>query len=331
MPDRVILSGIQATGTPHLGNYLGAIKRWVDSQDDVMTRRFFMIADLHALTVPRDSIELKQSRMATAAGLLAAGIDLEKSTVFMQSSVPEHAELQWMLASVTQLGELNRMTQFKDKSGSKQSSSSLALFAYPTLQAADILLYSATHVPVGDDQRQHVELTRTVARRFNQRYNSKVFTEPVAEVPTEAARVMDLQRPEVKMSKSASEPAGIIYINDDSDTIVRKLKRAVTDTKPAVDPDDLSPGVLNLLEIRAASTGQKLEHVRQECAGMRYGRLKTVVAESVIDALGPVRLQYETLMNDQGQLSTLLGKGAERSREAGASLLQEAKSAMGLD
>jgi tryptophanyl-tRNA synthetase len=327
-----ILSGIQPTGAPHLGNYLGAIRYWVEDQR--AGESFYCVVDLHALTVPRDPAELRRSTLETATLLLAAGLDPEDCTLFAQSQVPSHAQLTWLLECTASMGELRRMTQFKDKAAKGgEEAARVGLFTYPVLMAADILLYQTTHVPVGDDQRQHLELTRDLAERFNTRYG-EVFTVPEAAIPTpgRGARVMDLQEPTKKMSKSAESPQGLIGLFDDPSVIARRIRRAVTDA----DAGDASvrydrahkPGVSNLLEILAASTGRDPEKVAGDYT--RYGDLKADTAAAVLELIGPIRARYEELSADPGAVTEVLRAGAERAEAVAAVTLARAMDAIGL-
>ncbi|MDQ3895861.1 MAG: tryptophan--tRNA ligase, partial [Actinomycetota bacterium] len=292
-----VLSGIQPTGDIHLGNYLGAVRHWVEDQHTQDS--YFCVVDLHALTIPRDPAELRAKTLETTLLLVAAGLDPEVCTLFVQSHVHEHPELSWLLEAVASMGELERMTQFKEKTqkGGRESAR-VALFTYPVLQAADILLYEADQVPVGDDQRQHVELCRDLALRFNHRYG-ETFVVPEATLPKVGARIMDLQRPTAKMSKSADSPQGTVLVLDEPAVVERKFKRAVTDTGTdvAFDPDK-KPGVSNLLQILGAATGRPPAEV---AAGYsQYGPLKADTAEAVVELLRPVRQRYAELAADPG-------------------------------
>ncbi len=321
-----VLSGIQPTGDVHLGNYLGAIRQWVDDQR--AQESYFCVVDLHALTVPRDPAELRAKTLETTLLLVAAGLDPDVCTLFVQSHVHEHAELTWILESVASMGELRRMTQFKDKARDGEESARVALFTYPVLMAADILLYDADRVPVGEDQRQHLELCRDVALRFNHRYGD-TFVVPEAALPTVGARVMDLQRPAAKMSKSSESPQGTVLVLDDPATIERKFKRAVTDTGTDVEFDPESkPGVSNLLAIFAAATGRQ----PAELAGgySRYGPLKADAAEAVIELLRPVRERYAELAADPEAVRATLERGAEKAQAVASVTLRRARDAVGL-
>ena len=320
-----IFSGVQPSGSLHLGNYIGAFRQWVEGQktDDGI----FCVVDLHALTVEMAPQELRTRTLETAAGLLAAGLDPGLCTIFLQSHVPEHTQLSWLLECTAYEGELRRMTQFKEKSRG-QAAVRVGLYTYPTLMAADILLYDTDRVPVGDDQRQHIELTRDLALRFNAAYG-ETFVVPEIELPRVGARIMDLQRPDQKMAKSATSPAGTISIDDSPGEIDRKIRRAVTDagTEVRFDRDD-KPGVSNLLEILAAATGASPEAVAARYDS--YGALKADVAAAVVEMLRPVRERYLELTRDPGALAGILGQGADRAQEIAAATLERAQRAVGL-
>jgi tryptophanyl-tRNA synthetase len=330
---KTVFSGIQPTGAPHLGNYLGALRWWVDFQDRYDA--FYCVVDLHALTVPGDPEELTRATVTMATLLLAAGLDPSRSTLFVQSHVHEHAELAWLLECVASMGELSRMTQFKDKAAKGgEESARVGLFAYPVLMAADILLYGADLVPVGDDQRQHLELTRDLAQRWNTRYGD-TFVVPEAAIPPAGggARIMDLQDPTHKMSKSAASDAGLIYLFDDPKAIERKVKRAVTDLDPP-GPDavrwdpETKAGVSNLLELIATLRGGKPEQI---AAGYdSYGKLKADAAEAVVATLEPLQKRYRELAQDPGAVRAVLHDGARRASEIASSALEKARSAIGL-
>jgi tryptophanyl-tRNA synthetase len=312
-----VLSGIQPTADSfHLGNYLGALRQWVALQET--HEAFYCVVDLHALTVPQDPALLRQRIRLAAAQLFGAGLDPQRCTVFVQSHVPEHTELEWVLACLTGFGEASRMTQFKDKSargGVEQAS--VGLFTYPVLQAADILLYQADQVPVGEDQRQHLELTRDLAQRFNHRYG-QVFTVPGPYIPPGVAKINDLQDPTAKMSKSSSSPQGIVDVLDDPAVIRRKIARAVTDTGSEVRADEAAkPGITNLLRIYSALAGVPVAEVEASYAGRGYGDFKRELAEVVVGALAPVRERTEKMLADEAELDRLLADGAARAgREA---------------
>lgn len=307
-----LLSGMQPSAESlHLGNYLGALTNWVKLQVDF--NAFYMIVDLHAITVPQDPKQLRENTRRTAAQYLAAGIDPEKSSLFVQSHVPAHAQLAWVLNCITGFGEASRMTQFKDKSQKAGAdSSSVGLFTYPILQAADILLYQPKTVPVGEDQRQHLELTRDLAERFNSRFG-KTFTVPEAHILKETAKIFDLQNPTAKMSKS-NEPKGTINIMDESSVTAKKIKSAVTDLDGEIRFDlKNKAGVSNLLGIYSAVSGKTIEQLVSELAGRGYGDLKTEVSDAVLAVIEPIRLRTLELLADPAELDGLLAKGAERA------------------
>lgn len=322
-----VLSCVQPTGEAHLGFYLGALRYWVSGQHQKDV--FHGIVDLHALTVTETPGVVGDRTLDLAAILFAAGLDPDVATVFVQSHVPEHSQLAWLMECNVGFGELSRMTQFKEKSSTRTSGFvSGALFTYPALMAGDILLYDTNEVPVGDDQRQHVEITRDIAERFNHRFGD-TFVLPEAVVPAAGARVMDLQDPTSKMSKSASGDAGVVGLLDDEVTIARKFKRAVTDSDQEVrfDPEH-KPGVSNLLQILAALTGERPEDVASRYT--QYGPLKTDTGEAVIEALRPVRTRAAELLADRGALAELLRKGSDRAGAVAATTLDRAYRAIGL-
>jgi tryptophanyl-tRNA synthetase len=309
-----VFSGIQPTADSfHLGNYLGAVRQWVAMQDT--HDAFYCVVDLHAITVPQDPPTLRRRTRVAAAQLLAAGLDPDRCTVFVQSHVPEHTELAWMLGCLTGFGELSRMTQFKDKAargGATQAS--LGLFSYPVLQAADILLYQADQVPVGEDQRQHLELSRDLATRFNHRFGP-TFTVPSAYILGGVAKIGDLQEPAAKMSKSSSSPQGIIDVLDEPGAIRRKIARAVTDPGAEVRADETNkPGVTNLLRIYSALAGDPIGDLESRYAGAGYGAFKKDLAELVVGVLAPIRERTEKLLADEAGLDRLLAHGAARAR-----------------
>ncbi len=320
-----VLSGLQPSGDLHLGNYLGAVRNWVADQD--AHDAFYCIVDLHALTLDIDPDHLRSRTRETALDLLAAGLDPDRCTLFVQSHVAEHTRMTWLLECTATMGELRRMTQFKDKSAGKDSVR-VGLFTYPVLQAADILLYDAERVPVGDDQRQHLELTRQVAIRFNQRYGGALVV-PEASIPTSGARVMDLQHPGNKMSKSVDSPLGTILMLDSPEEIRRKVRKAVTDTDGEVRYDPASkPGLSNLLELLAVATGR----TPKEAAGdyRRYGDLKADLAEALIELLRPVRERREALAADPGAVPAMLATGAEKARSVASATYARSAEAIGL-
>jgi tryptophanyl-tRNA synthetase len=306
----------------HLGNYLGALVNWVNMQRDF--NAFYVIVDLHAITVPQDPNELRTNTRRTAAQYIAAGIDPQESALFVQSHVPAHAELAWVLNCITGFGEASRMTQFKDKSQKAGSdSASVGLFTYPILQAADILLYQPKAVPVGEDQRQHLELTRDLAERFNSRFG-KTFTMPEAHILKETAKIYDLQNPTAKMSKSAADPKGLVNLMDDDSTIAKKIKSAVTDTDASIRVDwENKPGVSNLLSIHSSVSGESLLSLEERFAGAGYGVLKSEVADVVVNALAPIRDRANELMSDTVELDRLLASGAEKARTVAEATLAD--------
>jgi tryptophanyl-tRNA synthetase len=319
-------SGIQPTGDKHLGNYSGGFRQYAARQDRG-DDAFFCIVDLHSISVEHDPEQLRDATLKTGAMLFATGLDPERSTVFVQSHVTAHAEANWLLSSVTSFGELRRMTQFKDKSAT-QDFVSAALFTYPVLQAGDILLYQTDVVPVGDDQRQHIELTRDVGVRFNQRYG-ETFTLPVVETPPIGGRIMDLQEPGRKMSTTGGTPQGTILIADPPDVIRRKFKSAVTDSGREVRRADEKPGITNLIDIMSVATGEAPEAIEGRYDDEGYGRFKAEVAEAVVAVLEPARLRYEELLADPDELVRLLRRGAEKAEEASAPTLAAMYERMG--
>ena len=322
-----VLSCIQPTGSVHLGNYLGALVNWVSGQHDGDV--FHGIVDLHALTVIDTPGLIGTQTVELAALLFACGLDPDVATVFVQSHIHEHTELAWIMECTVSYGELSRMTQFKDKSARREAEFvSAGLFTYPALQAADILLYDADEVPVGDDQRQHIEITRDIAVRFNHRFGD-TFVLPKAVHPKAGARVMDLQDPTSKMSKSATSDSGLVYLLDDNASISKKFKRAVTDSDGEVKYDVANkPGVSNLLDILSASTGKSVEELASQYS--QYGALKSDTGDAVIAVVEPIRTRFQELMQDKGELARLLSIGNERARNVAAVTLQRAHSAIGL-
>jgi len=317
-----VLSGIQPTADSfHLGNYLGAVRQWVAMQDD--HDAFYFVPDLHALTVEHDPKTLAARTRNGVAQLLALGLDPARCTVFVQSHVPEHAELEWVLGCITGFGEASRMTQFKDKSAKQQADRvSVGLFTYPILQAADILLYQADRVPVGEDQRQHVELTRDLAQRFNHRFGT-VFTVPEPYIPPGAAKIQDLQDPSAKMSKSGSTPAGIVNLLDDPKVNAKKIRSAVTDAEREIRYDvERKPGVSNLLTIYAALTDRKISELEGEYAGRGYGDLKKDLAEVVAAFTAPLAEGVRGYLDDPAELDRVLAAGAARAREVAGPTLK---------
>jgi tryptophanyl-tRNA synthetase len=323
----IIFSGIQPTGRKHLGNFIGAIRQYVESQDRGEPA-IFCIVDLHAISVAFDPVELRERLYDTTAILLAAGLDPERCILFRQSDVREHAELTWLLSAVTSHGDLNRMHQFKDKSARQRELVSAALFFYPVLMAADVLAYRATEVPVGDDQRQHVELMREIARRFNDRFGETLVV-PEHRIPEVGARVMDLQEPDRKMSTTGSSEAGTLYVLDEPDIIRKKLAGAVTDSGTEVVRREDKPGVSNLIEVMAVARGVDPAQVESEFDGGGYGEFKRAVAEAVVELLSPVRERYSELRADQAALEQTLAEGAEKARTIAARTLADVRVRMG--
>ncbi|MCA2210371.1 MULTISPECIES: tryptophan--tRNA ligase [Nocardia] len=318
-----VLSGIQPTSDSfHLGNYLGALQYWVTMQDDYDA--LYFIPDLHAITVSQDPKALRARTKAAVAQLLALGIDPEKSTLFVQSQVPEHAELSWVLSCITGFGEAGRMTQFKDKSAKQGAeNATVGLFTYPVLMAADILLYRPHQVPVGEDQRQHLELTRNLAQRFNTRFK-KTFVVPEPHIVKGTAKIYDLQDPTAKMSKSAASDAGLVNLLDDPKVTAKKVRSAVTDTgREIVYDPDTKPGVSNLLVILSSLTETPIVSLEQNFAGKGYGELKAEVADALVEFVTPVQKKVKDYLSDQAELDRILASGAERAREiAGNTLAQ---------
>ncbi|MEH0546416.1 tryptophan--tRNA ligase [Streptomyces sp. B21-105] len=324
-----VLSGIQPTaGSFHLGNYLGAVRQWVALQES--HDAFYMVVDLHAITVPQDPKELGANTRLAAAQLLAAGLDPERCTLFVQSHVPEHAQLAWVMNCLTGFGEASRMTQFKDKSARQGADrASVGLFTYPILQVADILLYQAHEVPVGEDQRQHIELTRDLAERFNGRYG-ETFTIPKPYILRETAKIYDLQDPSIKMSKSASTPKGLINLLDDPKATAKKVKSAVTDTDTVIRYDtENKPGVSNLLTILSTLTGRSVPELELAYEGKLYGALKTDLADVVVDFVTPFRDRTQQYLDDPETLDSILAKGAEKARAVAAETLSRTYERMG--
>ena len=312
----------------HLGNYAGALVQWRDMQDAYDA--VFCVVDLHAITVPQDPAALREQTRRTAAQYIAAGIDPERSILFVQSHVPEHTQLAWVLNTITAFGEASRMTQFKDKSQKQGAdASSVGLFTYPILQAADILLYDAAIVPVGEDQRQHIELTRDLAGRFNQRFGETLVI-PEAKIMEATAKIYDLQKPGSKMSKSGESPQGILWLLDDDAVLTKKIKSAVTDTERDIVFDPINkPGVSNLLSIYSLATGMSAKESEAHFAGKGYGDLKADVAEAVVEVFAPIRERTHELLSDPAELDRLLASGAERAQEIAQTTLARVYDAVG--
>jgi tryptophanyl-tRNA synthetase len=323
-----IFSGIQPTGTKHLGNYIGAIRQYVEGQD--RGEAIYCIVDLHAITVQYDPAELRARTLDTAALLVASGLDPQRCILFRQADVLEHTEMCWLLSSVTATGELNRMHQFRDKSVAQRELVSAGLLFYPVLQAADVLVYRADEVPVGEDQREHLELMRDVARRFNSRFGETLVV-PEHRIPAVGARIMDLQDPTRKMSTSNASVEGTVYVLDEPKAIERKLKRAVTDSGTEIVRAPDKPGVTNLIDITAASRGVAPDAVVEEMRSARgYGDLKAAAAEAVIEMLAPVRERYEELRADEAALQDMLAAGAEKARAIASETIADARDVMGV-
>lgn len=338
-----VVSGIQPTGSLHLGNYLGAIRNWVRMQDALEpgSQCLFFLADLHAISLAHNPAELKAATLEMTAALVACGIDPARSVLFNQAQVPQHSELQWLLNGTARMGWLNRMTQWKDKAGKNREGQSVALFTYPVLQAADVLLYQATHVPVGEDQKQHLELARDIAQKFNVDFcglgsgleDTPVFTLPEPIVPPEAARIMSLRDGTAKMSKSDPSDMSRINLADDADTMVAKIKKAKTD--PDLLPGEVAglagrPEALNLVSIFAALEGSTPDAVLARFAGQGFGAFKPAMAELVVETLGPIRQRFVELKDDRESLDAILARGASQARDIGGPTLTAAYNALGL-
>ncbi|MBB4859421.1 tryptophanyl-tRNA synthetase [Novosphingobium chloroacetimidivorans] len=334
-----IVSGIQPTGNLHLGNYLGAIRNWVRMQDDAAAsggQCLYFLADLHAISMPHVPADLGANTREMVAALVACGIDPQRSILFNQAQVPQHAELQWLLNGTARMGWLNRMTQWKDKAGKNREGASVALFTYPVLQAADVLLYQATHVPVGDDQKQHLELARDIAQKFNNDFGTEdapVFTLPEPFIPPEAARIMSLRDGSAKMSKSDPSDMSRINLTDDADTIMQKVKKAKTDPEPL--PSDKAglegrPEAKNLVSIYAAMSGATVEAVLAEFGGEGFGKFKPALGELLTHKLAPINARFVELRQDQAALDAILRQGAEKARALAVPTLNAAYAALGL-
>jgi tryptophanyl-tRNA synthetase len=326
-----VVSGIQPTGNLHLGNYLGAIRRWVKMQDEAEC--LFFLADLHAITVHNDPAELAANVREMAAALIACGIDEERSTLFNHARVPAHPEMAWLLNCVARIGWLNRMTQFKDKSGKNREGASVGLFAYPVLQAADVLLYQATHVPVGEDQKQHVELIRDIATKFNTDYGVELFTLPEPHIGETAARIMSLRDGTAKMSKSDASDMSRINLTDDSDTIAQKIRKAKTDAEPLSENlEGLSgrPEAKNLVIIYAALADESPDEVLARVAGQGFGSFKPALADLLVETLRPIKARLDELRADPAELDSILERGAARAAEMAKPTLDGAYHALGL-
>ena len=323
-----IFSGIQPTGRKHLGNYIGAMRQYVEGQERG-DPAIYCVVDLHATSVAYEPAKLPGYVLDTTAMLIAAGLDPSRCILFRQSDVKEHTELCWLLSASTAYGDLQRMHQFKDKSAREQQLVRTSLFLYPVLQAADILAYKTDEVPVGDDQRQHVELTRDIAERFNASYG-EVLVVPTHRIPEVGARIMDLQDPTTKMSTTYSGDSGLIYVDDDPDSIRRKVKRAQTDSGSGVRRGEGKEGIANLIEILSVTRGAPMEEIESQFSGSGYGDFKAAVADAVVDFLAPVRERYEELRPDEAALEEMLGAGAEKARAIATETLAEVRTAMGI-
>lgn len=328
MAKKIILSGIQATGKLTLGNYLGAIDNWVKMQEEYDC--YYMIANMHSLTVRNNPEELKDNTLKILATYIAAGLDPDKNTIFIQSHVKEHTELAWILNCYTYMGELSRMTQFKDKSAKHADNINAGLFTYPVLMAADILLYQADLVPVGEDQRQHLEITRDIAERFNKLYGD-TFVVPDAYVRKESARIMGLQEPENKMSKSATNLNDVIFLEDEPEVILKKFKKAVTDSENKVKFDpNTKPGVSNLMQIYASITGKSMSEIENEFNGKGYGDFKTAVANVVISKLEPIQKRQKEILENKAYIEEIYTRGAENARKLASKTLENVKNKIGI-
>jgi tryptophanyl-tRNA synthetase len=333
-----VVSGIQPTGSLHLGNYLGAIRNWVRMQDEMAegSQCLFFLADLHAISLPHSPAELVRATREMAAALVACGIDPARSVLFNQAQVPAHAELQWLLSGTARMGWLNRMTQWKDKAGKNREGQSVALFAYPVLQAADVLLYQATHVPVGEDQKQHLELARDIAQKFNVDFcpaDAPLFTLPEPFIPPQAARIMSLRDGTAKMSKSDPSDMSRINLADDADTMMLKVRKAKTDAEPL--PSEFAglegrPEAANLVSIFAALAGSPVESVLGEHGGSGFGAFKPALGELLVETLAPIRDRFVALKEDEGALGSILAEGAARARAIGVPTLEATYQALGL-
>ncbi len=333
-----VVSGIQPTGNLHLGNYLGAIRNWAAMQDALEpgSEALFFLADLHAISQPHDPAGLKAATLEMTAALVACGIDPDRSVLFNQAQVPQHAELQWLLNGTARMGWLNRMTQWKDKAGKNREGQSVALFTYPVLQAADVLLYQATHVPVGEDQKQHLELARDIAQKFNNDFASEdapVFTLPEPIIPAEAARIMSLRDGNAKMSKSDPSDMSRINLSDDADTMAQKIRKAKTDPEPL--PSEEAgladrPEARNLVGIYAALAGEPVSAVLAQHGGQGFGAFKPALADLLVASLGPIRDRFVALKEDREALDAILARGAAKARERGVPTLDAAYRVLGL-
>ena len=334
MPRLRVLSGVQPTGALHLGNWLGAIRNWVQMQDDVAGDCLYFLADLHAISLPHNPAELASNTREMAAALVACGIDTDRSILFNQARVPAHAELQWLLNGTARMGWLNRMTQFKDKSGKNREGASIALFTYPVLQAADVLLYQATHVPVGDDQKQHLELARDIAQKFNNDFAVPGFfpiPEPIITGP--ATRIMSLRDGKAKMSKSDASDYSRINLTDDADTIALKFRKAKSDPLPLPESEaelEARPEADNLISIYAAFMEKSKQAVVDEFRGAQFSTLKTALSDLVVSKLSPIAAEMRRLLNDQAELDRLLNQGAEQARALSGPVMADVRRVVGI-
>jgi tryptophanyl-tRNA synthetase len=332
MSKKRFLSGIQPTNIPHIGNYFGAIKNWVSGQETGELESFYFLADLHAITVRQDPAKFKAQVIDCYALLMAAGLDPDKTTLFVQSHVPEHSELSWILNCYAQVGELTRMTQFKDKTEKqKEGEANVGLFSYPVLQAADILIYNADFVPVGKDQKQHLELARNIAQRFNHAHG-ETFRMPEPYITQNTAKIMSLSEPTKKMSKSAENPNSTVLLTDSRDVVVKKFKRAVTDSEALVEyreGDETKAGINSLISIYSAVTGKTPAEVQQEFEGRGYGDFKTAVGESVADMLAPIQEKFNQIKSDAAYLEACMKKGAEKASASALPTLKTARERIG--
>ncbi|MBQ9030729.1 MAG: tryptophan--tRNA ligase [Parasporobacterium sp.] len=324
---KVLYSAMQATGVLHIGNYYGALRNWIDLCEEYEC--FYAVADLHALTVRQDPAALRKSARNVLMMFIAAGLDPEKNCIYFQSHVPAHAELSWIMNCFTYMGELNRMTQFKDKSAKHSDNINAGLFTYPVLMASDILLYQTSVVPVGVDQKQHLEITRDIAERFNSIYGD-VFTIPEPYFGKAGARIMSLADPTKKMSKSDENPNGCVYVLDDKDTIIRKFKKAVTDSDTQVVYSDTKPGIMNLIDIYRSATGKTVQEVESEFEGRGYGEFKLAVGETVADSMAPVRARFEELSRDKAYVDSIIKTNGERAAYAAGKTLRKVQKKVGL-
>jgi tryptophanyl-tRNA synthetase len=329
---RRIVSGTRATGDLHIGNYIGAISQWVKMVEESGSDFMFFVADLHAITTPYEAEELADNTREITAAYIASGLDINKVTLFAQSAVPAHAYLQWLLSSIAQMGWLNRMTQFKEKAGKHKETASLSLYAYPVLQAADVLIYQATHVPVGEDQKQHIEFARDIASSFNYRYNREFFTLPEPIILTEGARIMSLRDGTQKMSKTAESDMSRINLTDDADTISKKIRKAKTDPEPLPDNfEDLDnrPEARNLVTIYAVFSGMTRQEVLNKYAGRQFSEFKPALADLCVSRLEPISSKMNELLSDKTEIDRVLEEGAEKANAIAAPVLEETCSIMG--